>query len=184
MVRDQEMLDEVNDAYRQYTLNTPRSNLVPRADRIYEDIIGLPAVIPGEMYQSFRSDFAKMARATKDPDYKHYLNSVNRALDNAMERSIAVINPDDVGAFREARREYRNLMVIDDAVTSNEHGARGILTPDALKRAIDKDEYAYGTGDFGDLAKAGKAVMTTMPDSGSAARAAMHAIPATSWAIG
>ncbi len=146
----------------------------------------MPAVLTGEQYMHYRSDLAKYARgetAKKDPDYKNFLLSANRLLDDAMERSVAVINPGDLGAFKDARKRYRNLILIEDAVKDGELGARGYVTPQGLKSALETNEYVRGMGDLGPLAKAGKAVLSPKPDSGTTARAVAHSVPVAGAAL-
>jgi hypothetical protein len=101
-----------------------------------------------------------------------------------MERSMAAVgNNADIDAFQLARRQWRNYLVLRNAMaTGGEETARGLLTPGKLEQAAasgpNRTWYAHGLSDFTDLAKAGKAGMSKMPESGTAARAAIHVLPA------
>jgi hypothetical protein len=97
-------------------------------------------------------------------------------LDNTMERSIARTNPADAGAFPQARRDYKNALVIEDAAkTSNVAGAQGYITPAKLEAAAKKvyGARAHERGyDPFDWAPSAKAVLKVEPNSGTAHR--MH----------
>jgi hypothetical protein len=100
---------------------------------------------------------------------------MTEALDDTMERSV---NPGDVGAFRDARRIYRNLMVIEKASTAGGQAtAQGLITPAQLqianKDVLGRRAQARSQGEFSELARAGVAAMTPLPDSGTASRAAV-----------
>lgn len=98
---------------------------------------------------------------------------------SVMERSIAKANPDDLGAWRDARRQYRNMMILEQAAASaGENAALGLISPRALRQAAamgrqGRRGYVRGQGDFADLARAGNALMLPMPQSGSAPRVLM-----------
>jgi hypothetical protein len=96
-----------------------------------------------------------------------------------MERSIATHNPADAGAWREARNEYRNLLVLEKASTAaGSNAAEGIISPSSLRNATintqGRRNYARGNGDFADLARAGEAIMKPLPNSGTAPRQYMQ----------
>lgn len=132
--------------------------------------------LDGAAYQSARSRLDKAARASvRDPQLQQALYGLRSSLDDAMERSIAVSNPADAGLWQEARNKYRNMLVLEKAVTrAGEDAAQGIISPSALRGATvtgqGRRNYARGRGDFAELARAGESVMRPMPNSGTAAR--------------
>lgn len=99
------------------------------------------------------------------------------ALDNAMRRSIS---PADREAWDTARREYGAQKVIEKTASrAGEATAEGQLVPANLRNTVsieNRGAYARGEGDFADLARAGAGVMGSMPQSGTAPRAAVHMI--------
>ncbi len=129
--------------------------------------------IPGETYQSLRSRIQADARSMADPDAQHTLRALADSLDNAMERSIQRNNPADVGGFREARRLYRNILVIEDAVKRSSSEANlGLITGAALEGATKRKHggrnWVRGQGDFAELARAAGALMRELPLTGAA----------------
>lgn len=134
--------------------------------------------LTGRQYQNLRSRLARAARGSSDPQYSHALSDMSESLDDAMERSIANSNPADAGAFGEARRQYRNMLVIERAATGpGAQAAEGFITPSQLatatKAVMGRRAYARGQGDFADLAHSGNAALLPLPQSGTAPRAAI-----------
>lgn len=136
--------------------------------------------IVGDQYNALSSRLARQARnARNDPQLQEALNGTREALDDAFERSLqASGNTADLAALREARNQYRNLMVIEKAATgAGSATAEGLLSPSQLKNAVvqqNRRAYARGRGDFADLARAGEAIMRPLPQSGTAPRQNMQ----------
>lgn len=139
--------------------------------------------LSGEQYNAITSRLARQARgAGNDPQLREALHGIRNSLDDAMERSLfASGNSADFAAWREARNQYRNLMVIERAATgAGENAAQGLISPSQLRNATvaqNRRGYARGQGDFADLARAGEATMKPLPQSGTAPRAAAMAVP-------
>lgn len=129
--------------------------------------------LPGTEYQAIRSDLSLAARSTNNPALSGAFRGIRNALDNAMDRSII---PADAGRWRELRRQYGNMKVLERAaVGGGEDAGLGIISPARLRVAAatgNRGGYARGQGDFAELAKAGQAVMTPLPQSGTAPRLA------------
>lgn len=130
------------------------------------------ARIPGETYQSWSSQLARAARSSKDPDVTRAIYDLRNLLDDAME---SVLTGAERAAFRTARREYRNILVLEQALAgAGELAAAGLITPKALAQATKtlqgKRNYVRGDGDFAGLARAGVEVMSPLPQSGTAPR--------------
>lgn len=178
-VKDAQFAAEIATAEAEYKRLVAPSNRAPAVDGYISDLAGKTTAFRGDEYKQLRSDISRdMRRSTNDPQLKWFLGRINRALDGAMERSIAILNPDDVGAFSEARKQYRNLMVLEDAVGgAGEASANGLITPQKLRAALDKPEYAYEESELAKLARAGVATLTPLPQSGTAPRAVVHGIP-------
>jgi hypothetical protein len=132
--------------------------------------------LTGTQYQNLRSRLAAASRGSNDPQLSHALSDMSESLDNAMERSIAATNPRDAGAFAEARRQYRNMLVIERAATSGgaENVGQGVITPAALstaaKTVLGRRSFARGQDDFSELAHAGTGILTPLPQSGTGPR--------------
>lgn len=173
---DQPLVKALRDARANYRLRTGKADIVPLIDAklkgIADDISN--GTLSGTKYQSIRSTLGKEARSATKPEVKQALFDIQNALDDAMERSISLHNPSDAGAWRDARRLYKNMLVVEDAATrAGEGSALGLITPSQLRSAAtrqNKSGYARGKGDFAELARAGEALMRPMPSSGTAER--------------
>lgn len=149
----------------------------PVINRITDDLVDrLQAnngTLPGTEYQAIRSDLSLAARSTNNQALAGAFRGLRNALDNAMERSI---NPADAGRWGELRRHYGNSKVLERAaVGGGEDAGMGIISPARLRMAAstgNRGGYARGQGDFAELAKAGQALMTPLPQSGTAPRLA------------
>ncbi len=134
-------------------------------------------VMTGPEYQALRSRIERMRRGQRsDPEMSGFLAEVRDSMDNLMERAIARNNPADLGAWRETRNQYRNMLALERATTGAE--TSGIVTPAKLKQAAvgqSRRAYARGQGDFAELARAGENVMRSLPQSGTAPRALTQA---------
>lgn len=181
---DTRLWGELQNANREYQVLTPpamRSPLIENVvDNIGEAAVNNQGTLDGETYQALRSRLDRAARGAKaDPQLSGALFDIRGSLDDAMERSmVANGRPDDVAAWQAARRQYRNMMVIEKAATgAGENAAQGIISPSQLRAATvaqNRRGYARGQGDFADLARAGEAVMKPLPNSGTAGRLAAH----------
>lgn len=170
---------DLQRVHRNYTQLVPESQRAPVVENVLQDIINTGHangnVMPGEQYQALRSRLDRMARAARnDPQTSDALFGIRNALDDVTERTIANRNPADLGAWREARRQYRNMLVLEKAATgAGENSAAGLISPSQLRNATvqqNRRAYARGNGDFAELARAGEATMKAMPQSGTADR--------------
>lgn len=138
----------------------------------------------GEVYQAQRSMLERMRRGYRqDPELSGFIAEVRDALDGVMERSIKQNNPGDLGAWKEVRNQYRNMLTLERVTSgAGEAAAEGAISPKALRQAAvatgGKKSYSQGGGDFGELARAGNSILTQPPTSGTAERAFLHAVPA------
>lgn len=177
MRADQGLVDDLRQAYTDYASLVPESQRAPIVQNVIQDVADAMhangGILPGEAYQAARSRLDRAARAAvRDPELSHALRGVREALDDGMQRSIS---PRDAIAWREARRQYRNMLVLEKAVTgAGENTAQGIISPSQLRNATvvgqGRRNYARGQGDFADLARAGEAVLKPLPNSGTAGR--------------
>ena len=174
---------------------TDYANLVPSASRapvigkLANDMLqAAQSGLQGKQYQSFVSRIGRMSRGTTDPQLKEVLTGIKDSLDDAMERSLQASGSPDLGAWQEARHQYRNLIVLEQAASgAGEKAAEGLISPSQLRNATvtkhGKRAYVRGKGDFADLARAGEATMKPLPQSGTAPRTAARAMGASIPAI-
>lgn len=179
IVPDQKFVSDLRDAYSEYASVTGQSMRAPAVEKIIGDIAEemRKGAISGDFYKTQVTKLRTLASGSaRAPELSKALRGIRSALDDAMERSIAQTNPSDLGAWREARREYRNLMTVTDAVGgAGEDAAMGLISPSKLRGAAakggaNKKAYVRGKGDYAELARAGEATMKPLPDSGTAGR--------------
>jgi hypothetical protein len=144
--------------------------------------------LTAEQYQRLRADYGRGARGSENPQVSEALHDFVHTIDEAMQRSLnrPVVgtpgvprhetggNPADAAVFPELRRDYRNALVVENAVkASNLAGARGHITPAALENAaatvMGRRAHERGYDDFA-FAPAAKSVLHDMPDSGTKSR--------------
>lgn len=169
-------LANVRDAYENLV---PESMRAPAVQNAIGDIVTATlqhrGQLPGDTYQSFRSRFARLARQTQDPELSEAMGSLAETMDDAMERSMARAGSPDLDALRQARRQYRNMLVIERAATAaGPDAAKGVITPAALASATKAQQgrraFSRGIGEFEPLARAGQAALLPLPNSGTAQR--------------
>jgi len=137
--------------------------------------------LSGRDYQSIRSRLSRRAQNARgnDPELAAAYRGIRDALDSAMERSI---NPADAGRWSELRRQYGNYKTISKAATGGgESAGLGLISPARLRMAAasgNQEGFATGANEFTRLAKAGQALMTPLPNSGTAQRIAAQGIAA------
>jgi hypothetical protein len=161
-------------------------------DRV-DDAVRTGQPITGDMYQSLRSRLSK-ATTSSDSALREGSRAMLEALDDAMERSLSASgNVEDLARYGEVRKQYRDFLAIEKAATSaGEDTAIGVINPRQLRTATagqGRREYATGGRELGDLARAGNAAMTTVPNSGTPDRLraiinAMSAAPTTVAGLG
>lgn len=196
MVQSRRLVNDLNKVLTDYNAVTAepfRSPIVKQAiDQFVSNrSMARGAYIPGQVYQNTRSMLSKLIPQLKrsDPNGMIAVRNIMDALDRGMEFSIRVKNPSDLGKFREARTQYRNLLALEDAVsTAGEAAASGLITPAALRNAAKKQDtraYARGKSDLGNLSRAGvEAGLTPLRSSGTAERNFAQGIISTPSVVG
>ncbi|RWC08624.1 MAG: hypothetical protein EOS52_30080 [Mesorhizobium sp.] len=145
------------------------------ADDIVKRLQANGGTLPGAEYQVIRSDLSRASASTGNPTLAAAFRGLRDALDGAMDRSIS---PADAAKWAELRGQYGNMKVLQRAATGGgEESGLGIISPAQLRVAAasgNREGFATGASDFTDLAKAGQAVLTKLPNSGTAARSAIR----------
>jgi hypothetical protein len=181
---DNQLVQDLGNVVTDYAGLVPNSMRAPIVKNVVDDIVTSATQqaargqgIGGEAYQALRSRLEKAARsAGSDPQLAEALRGIRTSLDDAMERSIqASGNHADLGAWRDARNKYRNMLVIEQAATgAGEGAAAGLISPAKLREATvskqGRRNYARGNGDFSDLARSGVQTMSPLPNSGTPGR--------------
>lgn len=107
-------------------------------------------------------------------DVRRYLRDVQQTLRAALAEGAG---PADAAALAKARRQYANLVVVENGVGRAGAGAAvGDVSPSGLRAAVASDRrgYATGRGDLNELARTGEAVIRSpIPNSGTPERTMM-----------
>jgi hypothetical protein len=129
--------------------------------------------LPGPEYQAIRSDLSLAAKSTSNQALSGAFRGIRNAMDNAMERSIPA-GSQDAGRWAQLRRQYGNMKTMQRAsLGGGEDAGLGIISPARLRMAAaagNPEAFSTGANDYTQLAKAGQAVMTPLPQSGTAPR--------------
>lgn len=180
---DTKLVNDLNKAENEYNRLVAPNARVPGVRQTLDDIDSQfqnKGVMAGDVYQSLRSQLGADARSVgNDPRLKQTLYEIQHVLDDAMERSIQKNNPADVGAWKEARIQYRNLLTVERAINSaGEAATSGLITPQNLARSVKQvqgqRDYSRGRSDLAVLARNGSEVMAPLANSETASRLRMH----------
>jgi hypothetical protein len=178
LIPDRHLAQDLGAAWNDYAALVPQNARAPVVEGMIRDISQAAnnGPVDGAVYQAARSRLDRLARgAAADPQLQEALFGIRNSLDNAMERTLLQTNPRAVAQWRTARRQYRNMLVLERSVTAaGENAAQGLISPSQLRNATvnvhGRRNYARGTGDFAELARAGESVLKPMPNSGTAGR--------------
>lgn len=171
-----QMSNDLGSARTWYNEHVGQSGRQPIVNDIINDIgndIQQSGTITGRQYQAYVSRLRSHMTAGAAPELRMTLVKVRKALDDAMEASIAKANPDDLGAWRVARSNYRNYLAIQDTLLpgAGPGAAEGLISPHQLATAVlrygGKRNYVQGKSDMAELAKAGKVLLQKLPNSGT-----------------
>jgi len=182
---DAQLTTDLDKAVREYNNLVAKGNRAPVIENtikgLEESAVKNNGIIPGDFYNSQTSTLARQARGATDPYLKGALQDIRGAIDDAMERSVTASgNTADIAALKEARNQYRNLMIIEKAATgAGADAANGLISPSQLRNAVvaqSRRSYARGQGDFAALARSGEAIMKPLPQSGTQPRSYWQSI--------
>lgn len=175
MQADRQLVSDVGSTIQKYErlLEPQQKKIVgDLAADLVERIKTGGGTLPGDEYQAIRSWLSNASQKEGNQYVASAMKGLRDALDNNMMRSIS---PEDAAAWQTARREYGNLKDIAKAAGgAGEGAASGLISPQALRSATasgkNRELYARGQGDFAELTRAGNAVMTPLPNSGTGQR--------------
>jgi len=189
---DRPFINALKGTIDDYQSMVAQPNRIPAVENFATEIVNATTkykgALPGDVYQSLTSRLEKAARGMgySTPgavEAQQALRGMRSTLDDMMERSIAASgNTADLGAWRAARGEYKNLLDVSRASTgAGENAAAGIVSPGQMRSALTRTEagrrnYARGRGDLSELTRAGNKILTPLPQSGTAPRAMAQSV--------
>lgn len=162
-----------------YIANTSNAMRIDRVADFANELgnrLGNAAGITGRQYNTYRSELARFQREQRsNPQASNAIGRMIAELDMAMLRSAPLAQRQGIrDALQDRNRRYRNLLAIEDASgAAGEAAASGLITPNALKNAIrknDKKGYTRNRNDMAPLARAGVDAITPLRSSGTAER--------------
>lgn len=184
LIPDQKVAEDLTNVAVEYAGTVAPAMRSPIIEKTVDDAIKLlqTGQMDGKVYKTLRSNLDRFARGASQPEAKMAARDLIQALDTGMERSILRNNPQDAGRWSNVRRQYRNMLVLEQSLAgAGEGSAMGLISPAKLRQATvskqGKRNWVRGNGDFADLSRAGEALLKDMPDSGTASRQAARAIP-------
>ncbi len=167
-------LVQVRDEYRATMPLNARAPIVETTIRQLSDRARRGIPVDGEMLRKIGTQLRRTRqqfRASGRADDAEALDNLIEAIDGGIERSLAITNPNEVGAFRDLRTRYRNLITVEEAASNAPNGQ---LSPADLTRATKKMEtrrgYSRGFGPFNDYSRAGDDILRDPPNSGTPSR--------------
>ena len=145
------------------------ANVADTQDDIINRLVAGQGRMPGDEYQSIRSQIGTHQRAPGiNPQEQIALTEYKRAMDEAY---LAGLSPVDRAALVANNRRYALMKQVQPAVdTATDH-----LSPAKLAQAVRARrgaQYSARSGDLDELAASAKTVLTPLPNSGTAARLA------------
>jgi hypothetical protein len=126
MVPDVKFGEDVTNAVKEYYQLVGATSRAPILDEVGRRIVldgrrGLT----GAGFDNLR---ALLSATPADAQLATVLGKIRTALDDAMERSIALNNPAHAPAWRQARTQERNLRVIEKAIAGRKAAGEGTVT--------------------------------------------------------
>lgn len=126
--------------------------------------------IDGKAYQNIASLLGRLSRSGQG-EIKMLAREMRDSLDDALTRQVGV---QERAALNEARRQYRALLQIEEAVANDSSGmVRPARLAQVLGRKANKNQWKRGRGDqsLANLARAGSRLLVDrFPNSGTTAR--------------
>lgn len=107
--------------------------------------------IEAKALQSIRSDISKrMTSQTLEPEAKQALGSVNKAIDNELERALPA---DKLALFKKTNDQWRHLQVAENLVRATNDSGEGIAKrlAAAVKQGPNKAAFERGAAPYQDL---------------------------------
>ena len=159
-----ELFEEVFEVAQGYKKILSTGEKSPFFELLAEDMVNRAGAgqMSGSEFQRIRSELSELTK--KDTISKNAALKVIRALEDAMGKQIAKgRNPEDIALYRDVRKGYSDLMVLEDAAKRNRDTGFNI-SPAALANAArkkDAQSYVYGRDTFSDLYRAADDVLTS-----------------------
>lgn len=175
------LVDTAKKIADNYEQTVSAAGKVPLVGKIAEDLAAIQStanpMLTGKQYKVWRSQIDAAARGQRDATTAMALRDLRELLDGSVRQALKGPARNE---WQRARTQYRNLLVVERAAAgAGENAAQGLLSPAAVRNAVQQQSrraYVRGQGDFADLARAGEAVLRPLPNSGTAPRQAVSGL--------
>jgi hypothetical protein len=133
------------------------------------NIIGKEGGLPGDVYNSTRSELGRIAAETNNNTVRQGAKDLQRVLDDAFDRQAP---KEAVRDMKEARSQYAKYLTTAEAQKKGRSTAGDIPAKQAYAQALqDIPGFERKTGDFEDLVRAGRKFLPDpTPNSGTPER--------------
>jgi hypothetical protein len=124
--------------------------------------------IPGQAYRALDSQMGRTMRGSSNGDLRNYVGQLRDVMREAMDGSISAA---DQEAWRQARREYANLMTVAPLAAKSETGDVSARTLLSAANQSNRNARFGGESELAELGRIGRAfVADQIPNSGTAQR--------------
>jgi hypothetical protein len=159
---DQKLIDESSKSLALYKESVGSQASMPKniVNEIY-NLANTTKIISGEKYQEWASRLGKLTKSA-DPTTRDMAIELRGSIDAALQRSASGA---DVAKILEARRLYRNFLIIERAASrTGVEAAKGLITPGPLgtatKAIAGTRNYTLGKTELGPLSRQGTIAFT------------------------
>lgn len=173
---DDKMVDELVATEEFARMTYEPEKLTPFRNQINNILQKLQSgdLIDGEAYQRIRTAAANLGK--ENPALVGLSRQLRETIDSALERTAGKADAD---ALKTARKQYRNLMKVQDAIGLTETGDISIpalARATSVKRERGAALLNRGDADLARLARSAMTMRESFPQSGTAPRASIQAI--------
>lgn len=167
------LFEEMFDIAQDYKKTVSTGNKTPFFDGLAELMVNQAGAgqINGAAFQRIRTSLSELTKT--DAVTRSAAVKTIKLLEDALgERIKKSKNKDDMQLYRDVRKGYSDLMVLEAAAKRN-NNVEFNITPNALAMAArnkDAQSYVYGRDTFSDLYRAGNTILTRADNSSGTAR--------------
>lgn len=175
---DDTMLSELGDIEDVAKMTLEPSQFAPLKSQIDNILAKASSTggIDGEAYQRIRTIAGELG---KNPALARFSGSLRETIDSALQRTAGAADAD---ALKTARKQYRNLTKVMDAIGTTETGDISIprlAAATSVKRERSAALRNRGDAELARLARSANTLRESFPQSGTTPRAALQAIGST-----
>ena len=161
---DSKFTTQMNNIYRNFYGRDPLSGkTMPAVDNViegvYNRLLSRNPSINGQEYKDLRTALGSRAKTSSNSEERFALGKLISTLDNQMSRTAQKAGkPELANAWKKARNEYKNYLIIENAFigAKDEAKAIGNINPSRLSGAVNAAEKKGYVGTKDEIYKLGK----------------------------